>query len=67
MNNKKVYKVEGMDCDSCAKMIELDLEDAGITSCKCSFANSTLEVNQEHKLAEVVEIVKKSGYSIKIN
>ena len=47
--------------------LRLDLEDAGITSCKCSFANSTLEVNQEHNEAEVVEIVKKSGYSIKIN
>lgn len=63
----KTYKIEGMDCESCAKMIELDLEDAGITSCKCSFSDQTLEVSQEHDKDKVIEIVTKSGYSIKHN
>ncbi len=64
---KKTYKVQGMDCPSCAMVIESDLEDAGI-KCKCDFAKETLEVeieHQEHEL-KVHEIVKKSGYQITI-
>ena len=52
-----------MDCDSCAKMIELDLEDAGINA-SCSFAKQTLETDSQHDEKTVIEIVKKSGYSI---
>lgn len=52
-----------MHCASCASMIELDLEDAGI-SAKCSYQKETLEVEGEHNPKKVVEIVKKSGYSI---
>jgi copper chaperone CopZ len=62
--SKAIYKITGMDCDSCAKMIELDLEDAGIKDCKCSFADKTLEINQEHNENVIVEIIQKSGYSI---
>jgi len=60
---KKIYKIEGMHCASCATMIELDLEDAGIKS-KCSYAASNLEVDGPHDPKKVVEIIKKSGYSI---
>ncbi len=52
-----------MHCASCASMIELDLEDAGIP-CKCSYAKETLEIEVEHDKNKVIEIVKKSGYSI---
>ncbi|HJY98342.1 MAG TPA: cation transporter [Patescibacteria group bacterium] len=61
---KKVYKVGGMDCASCAALIELDLEDAGITA-KCSFTKETLEIEGKHDPQKVIEIVEKSGYSIK--
>ena len=57
------YKISGMDCDSCAKMIELDLEDVGIVS-KCSYTKETLEITHDHDTTKVVEIVTKSGYSI---
>jgi copper chaperone CopZ len=57
------YKIQGMNCASCASMIELDLEDAGI-ACKCSYANSTLKINGDHDPKKITEIVKKSGYSI---
>ena len=60
---KNLYKISGMDCDSCAKMIELDLEDAGITA-KCSYLKEILEITHDHDSTRVVEIVKKSGYSI---
>jgi copper chaperone CopZ len=59
----KTYKIEGMHCASCATMIELDLEDAGIKA-KCSYASSTLEINESHDSKKVIETIKKSGYSI---
>jgi copper chaperone CopZ len=59
----KIYKIQGMDCASCASMIELDLEEVGI-KCKCSYAKQTLEVEGAHDLKKVKEVVKKSGYKI---
>lgn len=58
-----IYKIQGMTCDSCAKMIELDLEDAGHV-CKCSYANETLEIETKHKLEDLIVLVKKSGYTL---
>jgi len=60
---KKIYKVEGMNCDACAKMIELDLEDEGIVA-KCDYAKSSLEIEIEDEKTEdkVKEVLKKSGY-----
>jgi copper chaperone CopZ len=66
MTNKtliKNYKIVGMNCASCASMIELDLEDAGIKA-KCSYPNSTLEIKETHDPKKVVETLKKSGYSV---
>lgn len=62
---KKIYKITGMDCASCAMVIESDLEDAGV-KCKCSFAKQTLEVEHNGNLDEekIKEIVKKSGYNL---
>ncbi|KKR89362.1 MAG: hypothetical protein UU39_C0040G0003 [Candidatus Woesebacteria bacterium GW2011_GWD1_41_12] len=60
----KTYKVEGMHCASCAAMIELDLEDIGVKA-KCSYAKGTLDVEGEHDSKKIVEVVNKSGYSIK--
>lgn len=60
---KQIYKITGMDCDSCAKMIELDLDDVGIVA-KCSYSESILEITHDHDKTKVVEIVRKSGYTI---
>ncbi len=63
---KNIYKIEGMDCEACAKMIELDLEDIGVLA-KCNFAEGTLEIkdkssnNDEEKIRQVLE---KQGYKI---
>ncbi len=61
----KTYKVGGMDCTSCAMMIESDLEDAGVKA-KCSYATQILEIQDSGNLAEekIKEIVKNSGYSL---
>lgn len=61
---KKIYKIKGMDCASCASLIEMDLEDAGIKT-KCSYSKETLEVEGAHDKKKVVEIVSKSGFSIR--
>lgn len=60
---KKTYKIEGMHCASCASLLELDLEDAGIKA-SCSYAKGNLEVDEPHNKNKVVEIVSKAGYSI---
>lgn len=60
---KKIFKITGMNCDSCAKMIELDLEDAGIKG-SCSYAKQTLEVDSETDPKKVKQIIEKSGYSV---
>lgn len=62
-NVAKIYKIDGMHCASCASMLELDLEDAGIRA-KCSYADSALEVEGKHDTKKVKEIVIKSGYSV---
>jgi len=62
---KKVFKVKGMDCSACAKMIELDLEDAGFKA-SCSYAGETLEIEHEEVVdsKKIKEIVSKSGYTL---
>jgi copper chaperone CopZ len=63
IKSSKTYKIEGMHCESCATMIELDLEDAGI-KCKCDFGNKCLSVedNSDEKL--IFSIVSESGYKV---
>lgn len=60
---KKIFKIEGMDCASCAKLIELDLEDAGITA-KCSFVKQTLEVADLKDPDKIKSVVENSGYKL---
>ncbi len=62
---KNTYKIEGMDCEACAKMIELDLEDVGITA-KCSFAEKTLKVeNNDPTIEEKIrQVLENQGYKI---
>lgn len=62
---KKTYKIKGMDCTSCAMVIESDLEDHGIKA-KCSYAKQTLEIDSDGgvKEEEIKKIVKSSGYDL---
>lgn len=61
--NNKIYKIKGMDCVSCAALIEMDLEDAGIKA-RCSYPKETLEIEGDHDSKKVVEVINKAGYSI---
>ena len=63
---KKTYQIKGMDCDACAKLIELDLEDAGIKA-SCNYAKETLEVelnDDKEKEKKVKDVIEKSGYQL---
>lgn len=64
-STKKVYKVVGMDCASCAMVIESDLEDIGIKA-SCSYAKQTIEISgsEIQKEADIKAVVKKAGYTI---
>jgi copper chaperone CopZ len=61
----KVYKIKGMDCVSCAMLIESDLEDEGI-KCSCNFAKATLEVPDHNPQIEikVQTVIKNLGYEL---
>ncbi len=63
---KKVFKISGMHCSSCAMGIEWKLEDLG-AKCKCSYAKQLAEVEfDDQKIPEgkIKEVVKKLGYEI---
>jgi copper chaperone CopZ len=64
---KKLYKIDGMHCASCALMIESDLEDAGLKA-TCSYAKEQLEVEYDDQPVKediVADVLKKAGYSIR--
>jgi hypothetical protein len=60
---KKIYKIKGFNCASCAAVLEMDMEDAGIKA-SCSYPKETLEIEGTPDEKKVIEIVSKSGYSI---
>lgn len=62
---KKIFKISGMHCTSCAMNIEWDLEDQGLTA-KCDYAKQTLEVeiDADDKAKLVQTTIEKLGYKI---
>lgn len=66
---KKIYKIEGMHCNSCSTVIELELEDRpGIKKIKADFAGEKAEVEfDEEKISEkeIREAITKLGYKVK--
>lgn len=64
---KKIFKITGMHCSSCALTIDMDLEDLeGVEKSATSYAKqlTEIELNPE-KVSDVlvIETIKKSGYS----
>jgi copper chaperone CopZ len=62
---KKNYKIKGMECPSCAALLESDLQDLGITA-KCSYAKENLEAEIKDDTSEklVLETIQKSGLTV---
>lgn len=65
---KKVLKVEGMHCASCALNIDFDLEDVeGVKKAHTSYAKQNLEVEYDESKVNIDKIVlkiHKLGYKV---
>ena len=63
---KKVFKITGMHCTSCAMNIDGELEDTGkVKDVKTNYAKAITEVEfnpEEISEIEIIEIIKKVGY-----
>lgn len=63
---KKIFKIEGMHCTSCAMNIDFDLEDmTGIKSAKTSYAKQVCEVEYDiERISEdaIIDLIKNTGY-----
>ena len=60
---KKIIKIVGMDCPSCAMLIESELEDVGIEA-RVSYAKQVLEIDDSVDLEKTVKIISGLGYKI---
>lgn len=67
---KKLFKISGMHCTSCAMNIDGELEDTdGIKESNTNYAKSETSVEfDEEKVTErvIIEIIKKIGYQANI-
>lgn len=65
---KKKLKIEGMDCPSCAMMLDGDLEDLeGIACARTNFAKAEVELEYDAdkvKETDIEKIVEKAGFGI---
>lgn len=53
-----------MDCDACAKMIELDLEDQGIVA-KCNYERQELAIEENGVPFEKIQkTIEAGGYKL---
>ena len=60
----KVYKISGMNCPSCAMLIESEFDDLGIKT-RVSFAKETIEIKDEnYNYKKIKEVLTSLGYSI---
>ncbi|NMD00071.1 MAG: hypothetical protein GYA62_10165 [Bacteroidales bacterium] len=63
MKNTTIYKIEGIDCPSCACMIELELENIGIKS-ECVYCDGLLKIEGKHDQKKILKIIENAGCSI---
>lgn len=63
---RKVFKLSGLHCVSCALNIDMELEDLGIKTVKTSYPKSEVEVEWEEPVTElkVVQAIEKLGYRV---
>lgn len=69
MLQKKIFKINGMHCTSCALNIDLDLEEVeGIKEANTSYAKQETVVEFDSdivKLDKIIETIQKTGYQVK--
>ena len=60
---KKTFKINGLDCPNCAKMLETKIKELkSVDSCKIDFLKSTLSLdckNPDATISEVILLAKK--------
>jgi P-type Cu+ transporter len=68
MITKKVFKISGMHCVSCAMNIDGELEDTpGVLNSSTNYAKQITEVEfDDEKVSEsnIQEIIQKTGYEV---
>lgn len=64
---KKIFRIEGMHCTSCAMNIDGELEDTtGVKEANTSYAKQLTEVVYDETLVEeatIINAIKKAGYT----
>lgn len=60
----KTFVIDGIDCDACVSLINMDLADAGFSSCVASRNPDILSVPDEHvsQINKIKEIVDNAGH-----
>ncbi|MBI2032668.1 MAG: heavy-metal-associated domain-containing protein [Candidatus Levybacteria bacterium] len=64
---KKIYKITGMHCTSCAMDIDGELEDNGAIEAKTSYARAITEVKfdpEKIKEERIISIINNLGYNV---
>lgn len=65
---KKIFKIEGMHCNSCEMLVDMQLEELeGVTSTKTSYPKGQTEVEFDEtkvKPDQIITAVAKTGYKV---
>ena len=65
MTSTHKFKVQGMDCASCAATIENAVSKLeGVTQCEINFTTETMRVSGERKIVEITDVVTDLGYTV---
>lgn len=61
-NNMK-YKIEGITCNACKKIIEMDLEDAGFSTCVVDVEQKCIEIPDAlaQQVKEIADVIHDAG------
>lgn len=66
---KSILKIDGMHCESCAKIIEIELgEQSGVNKVVVNYKNQSAEIEyDEEKIAlkKIIEVISGLGYQAK--
>lgn len=61
--NARLYKIEGMDCSSCALTIENHLKDnPAVKHVRVHFSTGKMKVEHDNPVEEIIKEVSKAGY-----
>ena len=65
--NKKIFKIKGMHCASCASVIERAVKKIeGISDANVNYASEKLFVDYHHEIDDknITDVIKKTGYDV---